>query len=313
LRKYCFQWFFPYPWKELKLSEFPNLATYAQGFPTNIPFSEGVRFLTANTPEIHFAFEITAHEAAHQWWGNILAPGKGPGGTILAEGMAHFSTILLVDQAKGPGARNDFCKRLEANYAKSRRPDSERPLVKIDGSRSDDTTVMYDKAGWVFWMLLNQMGRDPAFHGLHSFITTYHGNPDHPVLQDFLEVMRRFAPDSAAFDQFAKQWFHEMVLPEYRLHEPRKSLEGDVWNVSIRLENAGSGTMPVEVAAKRGERFHKTGQPSAEYHEARAGAILGKGQSQDLTTTCPFEPKSIVVDPDARVLQLQRNNAFVKF
>ena len=125
--------------------------------------------------------------------------------------------------------------------------------------------------------------------------------------------MRRFAPDSAAFDQFAKQWFHEMVLPEYRLHEPRKSLEGDVWNVSIRLENAGSGTMPVEVAAKRGERFHKAGQPSAEYHEARAGAILGKGQSQDLTTTCPFEPKSIVVDPDARVLQLQRNNAFVKF
>ena len=81
-RKYCSQWFFPYPWKELKLSEFPNLATYAQGFPTNIPFSEGVGFLTANTPEIHFAFEITAHEAAHQWWGNILAPGKGPGETF---------------------------------------------------------------------------------------------------------------------------------------------------------------------------------------------------------------------------------------
>ncbi len=226
--------------------------------------------------------------------------GKRTGGNILAEGMAHFSTILLVDQAKGPGARIDFCKRLKANCAKSRRPDSERSLVKIDGSRSGDTTVMYDKGGWVFWMLLNQMGRDPALHGLQSFITTYHGNLDHPVLQDFLEVMRRFAPDSAAFDQFAEQWFHEVVLPEHRLHEPRKSLEGDVWNVSIRLENAGSGTMPVEVAAKRGERFHKTGQPSAEYHEARAGAILGKGQSQDLTITCPFEPKSIVVDPDAR-------------
>ena len=137
--------------------------------------------------------------------------------------MAHFSTILLVDQAKGPGARIDFCKRLEANYAKSRRPDSERPLVKIDGSRSGDTTViMYDKGGWVFWMLLNQMGRDPALHGLQSFITAYHGNPDHPVLQDFLEVMRRFAPDSAAFDQFAKQWFHEVVLPEGEYGLPGK-------------------------------------------------------------------------------------------
>jgi len=79
-RKYYSEWFFPYPWNELKLSEFPALATYAQGFPTNISFSEGVGFLTRNSPTIHFAFEITAHEAAHQWWGNILTPGKGPGG-----------------------------------------------------------------------------------------------------------------------------------------------------------------------------------------------------------------------------------------
>ncbi len=70
-------------------------------------------------------------------------------------------------------------------------------------------------------MLLNQTGRDPALHGLQSFITTYHGNPDHPVLQDFLDVMRGFAPDSAAFYHFAKQWFHEVVLLEYRPHEPR--------------------------------------------------------------------------------------------
>ena len=90
-RRYYSEWFFPYPWRELKLSEFPNLATYAQGFPTNITFSEGIGFLTTSTPEIHAAFEITAHEAAHQWWGNILSPGKGPGGNILSEGTSHFS------------------------------------------------------------------------------------------------------------------------------------------------------------------------------------------------------------------------------
>jgi hypothetical protein len=83
--------------------------------------------------------------------------------------------------------------------------------------------------------------------------------------------------------------------------------------VSVRLENAGTGTMPVEVAAKRGVRFDKTGQLSAEYREARAIATVGKGQSQELTITCPFEPESIIVDPDAKVLQFQRNSAFVKF
>ena len=45
-RRYYSEWFYPYPWRELKLSEFPNLATYAQGFPTNITFSEGIGFLT---------------------------------------------------------------------------------------------------------------------------------------------------------------------------------------------------------------------------------------------------------------------------
>ena len=163
---------------------------------------------TQSTPEIHAAFEITAHEAAHQWWGNILVPGKGPGGNILSEGTSHFSTILLVEQVKGLNARIDFCKRLEASYAKARQADTERPLVKIDGERPGDTTATYDKGGWVFWMLLNHMGRDRALDGIQSFIKTYHGNPDHPVLQDFLAAMRRFAADPAAFDAFAQQWFY---------------------------------------------------------------------------------------------------------
>ncbi len=103
-RRFYSEWFYEYPWQELKLSEFPNLASYAQGFPTDITFSEGIGFLTQSSPENHAAFEITGHEAAHQWWGNILVPGKGPGGNILAEGTAHFSTILLVEQVKGQAA-----------------------------------------------------------------------------------------------------------------------------------------------------------------------------------------------------------------
>ena len=50
--------------------------------------------------------------------------------------------------------------------------------------------MTYDKGGWVFWMLLNHMGRDRALQGLHAFIATYHNNADHPVLQDFVESMR---------------------------------------------------------------------------------------------------------------------------
>jgi len=312
-RRYYSEWFYPYPWRELKLSEFPNLASYAQGFPTNITFSEGVGFLTQSSPEIHAAFEITGHEAAHQWWGNILTPGKGPGGNILAEGTAHFSTILLVEQAKGLNARIDFCKRLEASYSKDRQTDSERPLVKITSERPGDTTVTYDKGGWVFWMLLNQMGRDRALAGMQAFIKTYHGNSDHPVLQDFLASMRPFTADAAAFDAFTHQWFFEVVVPEYRLHDPRKTARGQDWEVTVRLENAGTGVMPVDVAATRGERFAKDGSPGPDYREARATITLGKGESRDVVIPCPFEPERIIVDPDAKVLQLRRKSAVARF
>ncbi len=312
-RRYYSEWFYPYPWRELKLSEFPNLATYAQGFPTNIAFSEGVGFLAKSSPEIHAAFEITAHESAHQWWGNILTPGKGPGGDILSEGTAHFSTILLVEPAKGLNARIDFCKRLEAQYARERQVDSERPSVKIYGDQPGDTTVTYDKGGWVFWMLLNQMGRERALAGIQAFIKSYQGNSDHPVLQDFLAAMRPFAADTATFDAFTHQWFFEVVVPEYRLHDPRKTAHGQRWEVTVRLENIGAGLMPVDVAAIRGERFAKDGSPSPDYLEARAKVVLGKSESKNVVITCPYEPERLVVDPDAKVLQLRRKSAVAKF
>ncbi len=309
------RWFFPYPWRELKLSEFPNLASYAQGFPTNITFSEGVGFLAHNTPEIHAPFEITAHEAAHQWWGNILSAGKAPGGILLTEGTADFSAILLVEQVKGINARIDFCKRLEATYGKSRQADTERPLVKLDQEdrRPGDTTAIYDKGGWVFWMLLNHLGRDQALAGIQSFFKTYHGNPDHPVIQDFVAAMRPFARDSAAFDAFVRQWFFEVVVPEFQLSEPRKIKRGSNWEATVRIQNVGTGTVPVEVVAARGERFAKDGSSSSDYREARTTIHLGPGASHDVSLICPFEADRIVVDPDAKLLQLQRKNAVAKF
>src|SRR5262245_64051139 len=124
---------------------------------------------------------VTAHESAHQWWGNMVCPGEGPGGNLLAEGTSHFATMLLFEQVKGLRARIEFARKIEDQYAKTRQADSERPLVKTDGSRDGDTTVTYDKAGWVFWMLLNHMGRDRMLEGVRAFFDAYHANPDHPV------------------------------------------------------------------------------------------------------------------------------------
>ena len=110
-------------------------------------------------------------------------------------------------------------------------------------------------------MLLNHLGRDQALAGIQSFFKTYHGNPDHPVIQDFVAAMRPFAPDPSAFDAFTRQWFFEVVLPEYQLSEPRKTANGPAWEVSVRIQNVGTGTMPVEVAATAANGSPRTAPP----------------------------------------------------
>jgi ABC-type transport system involved in multi-copper enzyme maturation permease subunit len=311
-RKYYSEWFHEFPWKELKLSEFPAMSTYAQGFPTDITFSEGIGFLTRQEKTGDAPFTVAAHEAAHQWWGNMLLPGKGPGGDLLSEGMSHFSTILLIEKIKGLSARIEFCKRIEENYGDARQVDSEKPMVKIDGSKPGDTTVTYDKMGWVVWMLLHEMGRDNLMRGLHDFQSAYDDNPDHPVLQDLTAFLRPYAPDPAAYDAFIQQWFHEVVVPEYVLTDAKKTGGAGAFEVSVRVTNKGKATMPVSIAAAKGDRFDDKGVAKADYKDARAGLTLAAGESKTVTVHCDFDPDRVLVDPDAEVLQLRRKTATVK-
>ncbi len=255
---------------------------------------------------------VTAHESAHQWWGNLLTPGKGPGGNLLSEGMSHFSTALLTEQVKGPRARMEFLKRIEESYGDSRRADAERPLVKVDGSREGDTTATYDKGGWVFWMMEQSLGRERTLAGLRKFIADWGNGPDYPVLQDFTAAMRPFAADPVAYDAFVKQWFHQVVVPEYSLSGARLSGGGQAWKVAVKVKNAGTGRMPVEIAAVSGDRFTGEGKPLPGYRDARRTVVLGAGEEKAVEIPCTFRPKSVVVDPDVNVLQLRRKTAVAK-
>jgi ABC-2 type transport system permease protein len=314
-RRYYAEWYMPYPWRELRLNEFPAFAEYARGNATNIFFSEGVGFLSAPTPENDMVFAIAAHESAHQWWGHIVQGGRGPGGIVLAEGAANFATLMLLEQMRGPQARMFYATRMEAQYGEARQPSTEKPLaetLELDG-RPGDVVVIYNKGAWALWMLYHQMGKQAFLAGVQRFFQIYHGNPDHPVIEDFVAVMRPYAPDPKAFDDIVRQWFFATVTPEYRVEDAQKQPLGQGgWEVSVRVENAGTGRMPVEVAATRGDRFDDKGKVSPEYKDARTTIVLGAGEAKEVRIRCPFEPERVVVDPDANVLQLQRKAAAVK-
>jgi len=314
-RRYYAQWYMPYPWRELRLNEFPAYAGYARGNATNIFFSEGTGFLARPEPGNDVAFAVAAHESAHQWWGHIMSPGEGPGGIVLAEGAANFATLMLLEQMRGPLARQTFATQIEAVYGERRQPSDELPLAEIveREGRPGDVVVVYNRGGWALWMLYQRMGKDAFLAGVQQFFRTYHNNPDHPVTNDFLALMRSYAPDKAAFDDVARQMFQQTAIPEYQIEEKSKrALGGGAWEVTAKITNAGTGRFPVEIAATRGPRYDEKGKASPEYRDARTTVVLGAGQSQVVHIRCGFEPQRIVMDPDVNVMQLQRRAAVAR-
>ncbi|HEY4591605.1 MAG TPA: hypothetical protein VIJ61_04310, partial [Thermoanaerobaculia bacterium] len=163
-------------------------------------------------------------------------------------------------------------------------------------------------------MMYEQLGRERDLAGLRKFIADWGNGPDYPVLQDFTAAMRPFAADPAAYDDFVRQWFHQVVVPEYRLSDARLTAGpgGGSWTVKVRVRNAGTGRMPVEVAAVRGDRFTQQGKPAPGYRDARRTVTLGKGEEATVEIPCAFQPDRVLVDPDVKVLQLRRKAAVVK-
>ena len=313
-RRWYGEWFAPYPWKTLRLSEFAGLPTYAQAPPGNISFSENIGFLSQSKPDGNAAFWITAHEAAHQWWPNLAMSGNGPGSDVLSEGMAHFSTILLCEQARGLEQRMAFCRGIEDRYANRRVKDSERPLVKLDGGLPADDRIIYDKGGFALWMLHRFLGREAGLAALREYLAEFRDSHDHASLEDYLAVMRRHAhaADTTAFDSLAGQWFHQVVVPEYKLDDATVTRSGSGWIVTATVRNTGSGTMPIEVAAARGVRFPHQQKHPERYADARTSLTLGPNESRHVSIACVFEPERLIVDPDVTVLMLERQKAELK-
>ena len=313
-RRYYSEWFWPYPWRDLRINQVSRLyGQGAQGFATNTTFSEAA-FQTYSEPQTRLAFLFVGHEIGHQWWGNIVQAGEGPGGDILHEGLSHFSTMMLGEQVMGPRDRMEMFQRFEGNYAESRQFDAEVPIVEPTSTAGPNNPLVYDKAGCVFWMLMVHMGRDNMLAGLRAYIDEYHLSPDHPLPPDFLRVMRGFAPDTLAFDEFASQWFTDIVVPEYRLSDiTKEELDGGRWRVRGSIRNIGTGTMRVDIAATAGERFGEDGAMLSEYRDARTDVLLVADDNHDFEIITDFEPDAVIVDPDVEVLQLRRQLAMHSF
>ena len=299
-RRWFGEWYAPDPWPELRVSEFAALRTRAQGFASNLTLSEDMGFTTAAATDERLPTIIVAHEAAHQWWGNLLTPAAAPGADVLIESMANHATLRLLEAEHGDEARRRFALQLEQRFNERRLGGWERALATITTvDNSADETAVYDKGALVLWMLERHLGRDAWQRGIRGFFNQHRGADRLATLSDFIAALRNEATDAAAFDQFIRQWLFGTGLPEFEIRDPRVSRNGTGWRLDAVIANVGGTDARLTVAA----------QGPVTSMAKTQDVMLPAGSERLIRFDLPFRPVQVVVDPKAHMLMLNRGNA----
>ncbi len=291
--------FAPFPYLDLRIAEFPRLATFAMGYPTLIPFSEGIGFLTRDTKKrTNLNFYVTAHEVAHQWWGTVIWPGHAKGAATLTEGLANYSALLMAERYEGEEKRRQLFEDYEDRYLRRRDPNEEQPLAVTDGTRRGDDAVFYNRGGIVFYMLHRALGEERMLAGLSEFIRRFSFQADHPTVSDLARVFTDLYPETAPL--FAQYVFGKAIPdPKYREVGREEGADGD-WRVRFTVANGSSGDLDLTVAASAGK------EEEDDYAEARTTVALRGAAPVTGEIRCDFKPERIVMDPDYTVLLQER-------
>ena len=302
-------WFGKLDYDTIRLNEFPSYTDYSQSADQNIILNEFL-FQLRRTEEYDLAFSTTAHEIAHLWWGVGLVPAEGRGGNIISEGLAEYSTIRLLQHARGDEARQSYLKAQENIYLNERDPSREPMMDRVLDDDRYSTVVNYNRAGWIFWMAASILGIEHHDAQLKDMAEYYHERTECPVLEDYIAWMSANAGENRrAFGTFARKWMswncvNEFVLTKLSCKSP--SADESDWTTTLRvnLVSDESCSPPFEVTiAVMGEQID--GSPQ----ELQYQIPEHSNWPIEIEIRSPFQPTQAVVDPDVNVLQINRDGA----
>ena len=300
--------FGPYPDRQIRIVEFPLYQQYARSFPGLIPFSESLGFISdlRDPGGVDHVFYVTAHEVAHQWWGDQVIAANVQGSGMLTESLAEYSALMVVEQRYGADMVAHILRfDLDAYLSgRSKELGEERPLYRSE----NQTYIEYRKGSLVLYRLRDEIGEQALNRALKAFLDQhrYRSTP-YATSRDLLAFIRAETP--AGKQQLVTDLFERIVLYDNRLTQAgaRRRADGR-WDVTLKLhltklEADGKGhetrrayDEPVEVAV------YGTGQREL----YRGKHLLGEGDVT-LTVTVDQLPTEAAVDP--RQLLIDRNLA----
>ncbi|MGV8814602.1 MAG: ABC transporter permease/M1 family aminopeptidase [Gelidibacter sp.] len=230
--------FLEYPHSVLRVIEFPAYATFAQSFATTIPYSEDFGFVAdfSKADNYNYAFRVTSHEVAHQWWGHIVTPSNTSGANIISETLAEYASLMTMKQEYGENGIKSFLKNSLDKYLSSRKFDfkPERNLMDVETGQH----IWYEKGSMIMYDLQDVMGEEVVNKGLKNFLEAFKYNHQgfYPTSEDLYEAIYAVTPDSLKYK--VDDGFKEIVLYENRVMNAKtKALANGKWETTFTVNS----------------------------------------------------------------------------
>ncbi len=230
--------FLEYPHSVIRIIEFPAYANFAQSFATTIPYSEDFGFVAdfSKADSYNYAFRITSHEVAHQWWGHIVTPSKTRGANIISETLSEYASLMTMKQEYGENGIKSFLKNSLDKYLSNRKFSSkpERTLMDVETGQH----IWYEKGSMIMFDLQDVVGEDVINGGLKSFMEEFKYNHKgyYPTTDDLYNAIYAVTPDSLKYK--VQDGFKKIVLYENRVMDAKtKELKNGTWETTFTVNS----------------------------------------------------------------------------
>ncbi|WP_020567790.1 ABC transporter permease/M1 family aminopeptidase [Neolewinella persica] len=231
--------FSPYQFDQLRILEFPRYASFAQSFPNTVPYAEDFGW-TANfsdPTDNDYAFTVTAHEVAHQWWGHQVAPSATRGANQISETMAEYASLMVTKEQYGEASMGKFLKYELDNYLRSRAGESKFEKTLLDNDTQ--AYVWYRKGGLIMYALSDYIGEEKLNAGLAAMVDSFALKETAPfaTTDDWYYYINSVTPDSLKY--FLRESFEEITLYENRALEAKYNTTPDAngqYKVTLKVD-----------------------------------------------------------------------------
>ena len=274
--------FGPYPYSHLALTQMPGRDS--QGWP-GLVFLSSYAFLDREQREqLHYEPYrillqqlIPAHEAAHQWWGDLIT-WKSYRDQWFSEGLANYCALMMLQEKDPEGFRqimDKYRRDLAAKNEDGMSPMEAGPVtlgVRLLSSRFPEgyEAILYGRGTWMFHMLRTMLKDATAQEEGRKGQSN--GGAEEPFVRALRKVRERYEGKSIStaelLDVFAED------LPVALRYEGKNSLD---WFLNGWVD--GTSLPKLEL---RGVKFTAKGAGSVV-----SGTILQKDAPQDLVTSVP--------------------------